>query len=280
MLVFVLNKENQPLMPCSPRKARLLLKHGKAKCISRTPFTIKLLYGSSGYKQAVVGGMDTGSKTIGVAAIANGAVVYQAEVAIRQDVSKKMQQRAMFRRTKRNRKLRYRQARWLNRTNSLRSGRLAPSLFSKVQSHLREKRQLEAILPISHWNVELAEFDIHKIINPQVSGADYQKGSQLGFYNIKQYVLDRDGYKCQSGRKVAHNKKLHVHHLIFKSKGGTDMPDNLITLCADCHNDLHQGLFELKAQRANYLVSESLTKSRPLKEPALSKENVHQATLH
>ncbi len=248
MLVFVINKHGEPLMPCSPRKARLLLSNGQAKVINRTPFTIKLLYGSSGFKQEVVAGMDTGSKVIGCAAISNGVVVYQSEVEVRQDVSKKMQQRAMYRRTRRSRKLRYRASRWLNRANSKRDNRLAPSLLSKVQSHLRERNFLQSILPISKWKVESASFDIHKISNPDV--VDYREGNQLGFYNAKQFVLHRDNHECQSNRKVLHSKKLHVHHIIFRSNGGTDTPDNLITLCENCHADLHGGLFELKVRKS------------------------------
>ncbi|MGO2324432.1 RRXRR domain-containing protein, partial [Vibrio casei] len=162
MLAYVLNKHGKPLMPCKAAKARKLLKNGMAKVIKRAPFTIKLLYGSSGHTQHVVAGMDTGSKYIGCAAIANGKVIYQSEVALRTDVSKKMQQRASMRK----------------------KGRLAPSLKSKLDSHLREKKQVEAILPISHWKVETASFDIHKITNPIVTGAGYQQG----YYNVKAYV--------------------------------------------------------------------------------------------
>ncbi len=250
MLVFVINKHSEPLMPCSPRKARVLLSNGLAKVVKRTPFTIKMLNGSSGYKQEVVAGMDTGSKTIGCAAISNGSVIYQSEIAIRQNVSKKMQQRAMFRRTRRERKCRYRPARWLNRANSRKDDRLAPSLKSKVESHLREKKFVETILPVSKWKVELASFDIHKITNPEVTGTDYQKGEQLGFYNVKEYVLHRDNHECQSGRKVKHDVKLHVHHIIFRSNGGTDTPSNLITLCESCHADLHKGLFQLNVRKS------------------------------
>lgn len=248
MLVFVINKHGEPLMPCSPRKARILLFKRQAKVIHRTPFTIKLLYGSSGYRQEVVAGMDTGSKVIGCAAIANGEVVYQSEVAIRQDVSKNMQQRAMYRRTRRSRKLRYRASRWLNRANSKRENRLAPSLLSKVQSHLRERDFVQSILPVSKWKVELASFDIHKISNPDV--VDYQKGKQLGYENVKQYVLNRDGYTCQSGRKIKHDDKLHVHHIVFRSQGGTNTPDNLVTLCEKCHKDLHAGKFAIKGKKS------------------------------
>jgi hypothetical protein len=254
MLAFVLNRHSQPLMPTSPAKARLLLKQGKAKVVRRDPFTIQLLFGSSGYKQEVVAGMDTGSKTVGSAAIANGRVIYQAEITLRNDVSGKMQQRAMYRRTRRGRKMRYRPARWRNRTSMRAKGWLAPSLRSKIESHLRERRLIESILPVSRWKVELASFDIHKITNPDVSGVGYQNGVQKGYYNVKAYVLDRDGYRCQSGRKCKHSAKLHVHHIVFRSNGGTDTPSNLRTLCSTCHDDLHAGVFTLKARRDRLAV--------------------------
>lgn len=248
MLVFVLNRHGKPLMSCKPSKAKKLLKTGKAKVVRRMPFTIKLLFGSSGYKQSVVAGIDSGSKVIGSAVIANGQVLYQAEIQTRQDVSKKMQQRAMYRKNRRGRKTRYRKARWQNRASMRKKGRIAPSIKSKLNSHLREKRQVEKILPVTEWRVETASFDIHKITNPNVSGVEYQNGSQKGFYNIKAYILHRDGYKCKSGRKVKHSKSLHVHHIKHKSNGGTNTKDNLITLCSDCHNALHHGEFEIKAK--------------------------------
>ncbi len=248
MEVYVLNKEGQPLMPTRPVIARLLLKEGKAKCIRRTPFTIKLLVDTTEYKQEVVAGMDTGSKTIGCAATANGKVVYQSEVQIRQDVSKKMEQRRIYRRIRRSRKTRYRKARWQNRASMRKEGRLAPSITSKVDSHLREKKFVESILPVFCWKVEIASFDIHKISNPDVKRWDYQKGNQKGFYNVKAYVLHRDGYQCQKCK--TRKGKLHVHHVVFRSNGGTDSPENLIVLCSDCHEKLHNGEFEIKGARS------------------------------
>jgi len=250
MLVYVLNHHGKPLMPCSPARARHLLKDGKAKVVRRDPFTIKLRFGSSGYTQDVVAGMDTGSKTIGSAAIANGKVVYQAEVTLRDDVSGTMKQRATYRRTRRGRKTRYRQPRWSNRASLHADGRLAPSIRSKVESHLRERDFVERILPVRRWKVELASFDIHKITNPDVEGAGYQEGAQKDFYNVKAYVLHRDGYKCQSGRQGKHSPKLHVHHKVFRAHGGSDEPSNLVTLCATCHDDLHAGTFDLKVKRS------------------------------
>lgn len=248
MEVYVLNKEGNPLMPCKPTIARLLLKGGKAKCVRRIPFTIKLLVDTTEYKQEVVAGMDMGSKTIGCAAIANGKVVYQSEIQIRQDISMKMEQRKMYRRSRRGRKTRYRKARWENRTSMRKEGRLAPSIKSKVDSHLREKMFVESILPMSHWKVETASFDIHKISNPDVKRWDYQKGNQKGFYNVKAYVLHRDGYQCQKCKTK--KGKMHVHHVVFRSNGGTDTPSNLITLCESCHARLHNGEFEIKGVKS------------------------------
>lgn len=249
-LVFVLNKNGQPLMPCKPQKARKLLAGGKAKIVKRVPFTIKLNYGSAGYKQPLIGGLDTGSKAVGCAVIGLGKVIYQSQVALRQDVSKKMQQRAMYRRTRRGRKCRYRKARWSNRASMRAKGRLAPSLRSKLDSHLREIRFVNSILPITEWKVETASFDIHKITNPDVKGVEYQNGAQKQYYNVKAFVLARDNYKCQSGQKCKHSQKLHVHHIVFRSRGGTDTPENLITLCEKCHKDLHDGKFVLKTKKS------------------------------
>jgi len=244
MEVYVLDKHGNPLMPCKPAIARLLLKDGNAKVKQKIPFTIKLLVDTTDYTQEVIAGMDTGSKTIGCAVIANGKVVYQSEVQVRQDVSSKMEQRKMYRRSRRGRKTRYRKPRWQNRS----SMRLAPSIKSKVDSHLREKKFVESVLPVIKWKVETASFDIHKISNPSVFGNQYQDGIQKGFHNVKAYVLHRDGHQCQKCKTK--KGKLHVHHIVFKSNGGTNAPSNLITLCELCHNKLHRGDFKIKGLRS------------------------------
>lgn len=245
--VYVLNKSGKPMMTCSPAKARKLLEAKKAKVVRTNIFTIKLLYGSAGYKQPIVGGCDTGSKVAAFAATANNVVIYCSEVKLRNDVHKKMEQRAMYRRNRRGRKVRHRQPRFDNRTRP--EGWLTPSLRSKVESHLREKRFMESILPISSWKVETAEFDIHKIKNIEVSGVGYQNGPQKDFYNTKQYVYWRDGYECQHCKGKSKDKRLHAHHIVFRSNGGTDAPDNLIALCETCHGKLHSGEFLIKPKK-------------------------------
>ncbi len=244
--VYVINKHGKSLMPCKPQKAKKLLKQGKAKVISRLPFTIKLIHGSSGYVQPVVAGMDTGSKIIGSVAVGNNEVLYSAEVQIRNDVTKNMTRRKMYRVNRRSRKTRYRQSRFDNRKASKREGRIAPSVKSKIDSHYREKKQIESILPVTKWIVETASFDIHKISNPTVQGVGYQNGPLKDFYNDKAYAMFRDGYKCQSGQNIKHSVKLNAHHVQFRSKQGSNTHWNLLTLCEICHQNYHKGLFTLK----------------------------------
>lgn len=272
-LVFVLSKQKRPLMPCRPSRARKLLDQGKAKVVRKNPFTIQLLFGSTGYLQELMAGMDTGSQTLGCAATTQGRVIYQAEVALRSDVSSKMQQRAMYRKTRRSRKTRYRPARFDNREKE---GKLAPSHQSKVQSHFREKKFVESILPVSKWKVELAQFDIHKISDPQVSkkqGWTYQNGNQKDFYNLRVYILSRDQYTCQQCKK-RNQIPLHVHHIVFKSEGGTDTPDNLITLCQPCHTQLHEGVLGGGDQ-----ISEKLKKKISSKTKHATEINIVQSRL-
>ena len=120
MLVHVLSKDGKPLMPCHPAKARILLKEGKAKPYKGKigHFTIQLLYGSSGYKQEIVVGIDTGAKRVPIAAVGNGRVYYAKEKILRTDVKKQLADRRSYRRTRRNRKTRYRKGRFLNRVKT------------------------------------------------------------------------------------------------------------------------------------------------------------------
>lgn len=244
-MVYVISKSGKPLMPCKPAKARKLLRDGKAKVKKRTPFTIKLLFDCEEEVQEVIAGMDTGSKTIGSACIGNGKVLYQSEIHLRSDIKSKMDRRRSYRRNRRGRKCRYRKPRWSNRASMKRKDRLSPTVLSKLNSHLKEKRFVESILPISSWKVETASFDIHKISNPEVQGKDYQNGDLKDYYNVKQFVLERNSYTCQHCKGKSKDKYLHVHHIVFRSNGGSDHQDNLITLCKTCHNELHDGKITL-----------------------------------
>lgn len=248
-MVYVINYNGRPLMPCSQAIARLLLKQGKAKCVKRTPFTIKLLYQTKNYTQDIVLGIDTGSSKIGSSAVnEKGDVLYLSEVEIRNDITSKMTQRSKYRRNRRNRKTRYRKARWLNRKNSIKCDRFSPTMISKINSHLKEIKFVQSILPITKIILETATFDPHALKNPKVLSNKwlYQKGINYGFANTRAYVLNRDNYTCKHCNGKTKCSKLEVHHIVFRRNGGSDEQDNLITLCKSCHDNLHDGYIVLK----------------------------------
>ena len=251
-MVYVIGINGKPLMPCKPVIARLLLKKGKAKCVRRTPFTIKLTYETThSYTQDLTLGIDTGSGKIGSSVVNdNGEVVYVSEIEVRNDITEKMTQRSKYRRNRRNRKTRYRKARWLNRKNSIKKGRFSPTMRSKIHNHLKEIKFVQLILPITKIILETATFDPHALKNPAVLKNKwlYQKGINYGYANTRAYVLTRDNYTCQHCKGKNKDKKLEVHHIIFKCNGGLDEESNLITLCKTCHDKLHENKIKLKKQ--------------------------------
>lgn len=157
--VYVLNMHGEPLMPFSPRKARLLLKEGKARVVKRTPFVIKLLYGSAGYKQPVVLGVDAGSRYVGLSACTESRELYKEELTPRNDVVELLSARRQYRCSRRNRKTRYRASRFDNRVHSKHKGWLAPSVEVKIQEHITAIKRVCGILPIVLVRVETAEWD-------------------------------------------------------------------------------------------------------------------------
>lgn len=248
-MVYVLNKNREPLMPCKPAVARLLLKDRKAKCIKRTPFTIQLLDETTNYTQDLTLGVDTGSSKIGSAVVnEKGEAVYLSEVEVRNDITKKMTRRAQYRRTRRTRKTRYRKPRFDNRGNSKRKGRFSPTVTSKIDSHLKEIRFVQSLFPITKVILETGSFDPHALKNPAVRKHKwmYQKGINYGYANTKAYVLTRDDYTCQNCKGSTKDCRLEVHHIVFRRNGGSDNEKNLITLCKTCHDALHRGEFTLK----------------------------------
>lgn len=231
-------------MPCKSQKTRKLLKQGKAKVIKTEPFTIQLLYGSSGYKQDIILGVDAGSKHIGLSASTEDKELYAADVELRNDIVDLLSTRKQNRRTRRNRKTRYRKPRFQNRIKSKNKGWLAPSTENKINTHFKVVGNIYKILPITKIIIETASFDIQKIQNPNIQGVEYQQGNQLGFWNTREYVLFRDGYTCQCCKGRSKDKILNVHHIESRKTGG-DAPNNLITLCKTCHKGYHDGSIKL-----------------------------------
>lgn len=234
-MVYVLNNNGQPIMPTENHaKVRILLKTGGAKVIKRCPFTIQLQYKSTNHTQEVSLGVDAGSKTVGVSATTDTKVLYEAEIALRNDILDLLSARRELRRSRRNRKTRYRKPRFDNRRRK--EGWLAPSVQNKVDTHLTVVRKVNEILPVSKIIVEAAAFDIQKIKNPSISGVEYQQGELLDFANLREYCFWRDNYTCQWCKGKSKNKILHMHHWNFWRGDHTDKPSSVITLCDTCND--------------------------------------------
>ena len=245
-MVYVLSKEGTPLMPTNRHgRVRHLLDAGEAKAVKRCPFTIQLLYQSTTYTQEITLGVDAGSKTIGLSASTEKKELYASETRLRMDITDLLSVRRQFRRTRRNRKTRYRKARFNNRVHAKHKGWLAPGIEAKIGTHFRAVRDVCRILPVTEIIVETASFDIQKIKalengEPVPEGTDYQEGDQLGFWNVREYVLWRDGYKCRCCNGKSKDQVLNVHHIESRKTGG-DAPNNLATLCGYCHKQYHKG---------------------------------------
>lgn len=275
MLVYVLKQNGQPFMPTERfGKVRRLLKEKKAKVVRREPFIIKLLYEpETDVVQECYCGVDTGSKHIGVAVVGNDRVLYQSQTELRDDIKRKIDSRRMYRRSRRNRKTRYRKSRFLNRRNSIKKDRLPPSVKHKVQAHIDEIEFCKKILPIVDLILEVSQFDTALMKNPsliseKVKHWGYQQGFNYSYSSRREAVLHRDNYTCQCRGK--RNCRLEVHHIKFKSQGGTDDEENLITLCEDCHKGVHTGTVVLnkkpkKSKNLKYATHMSIIRSWLLK---------------
>lgn len=230
MKVFVLSPERTPLMPTTPRRARLWLKAKRARVVLREPFTIQLCFQTRQYTQPVTVGVDTGSQTVGVAASTNGEVVYQAEVHLRTDISQKLLQRRTYRRNRRSRKTRYRPTRFANRRRK--SGWLPPSLRAAAEATVKAVRFVAMLLPVQRVKVEIASFDTQKMQHPEIAGVEYQQG-QLQGYLVREYVLSKWNRRC--AYCGVSDTPLQVEHITPRSRGGSNRVTNLTLACERCN---------------------------------------------
>ena len=225
---------------------RFLLKTGQAVVVRLCPFTIKLTYQSTEIVQPLTLGIDVGSRHIGLSVTSSTKEVYAAKCEIRDDISKYVRARKVFRQVRRNRKCRYRKRRFLNRKRKPKW--LTPTIKDKIQSHIRMVRFIIRLLPIMKIRYEIAKFDIIKILGfshglektENYIGDDYEQ--------IRAYVLYRDKYICQNCYGKSGDKILRVHHIIRRRDGGTNRPENLVTLCHTCHQNYHNARIKLRPE--------------------------------
>ena len=229
----VLDQQGKPLMPTTRLgKVYRLLKTQKAHIVSYEPFTIQLDYKPDTHViQPMTLGVDSGAIHSGYSVANEHREYYSAEVISRDDISKRLSDRRMYRQNRRSRKTRYRKPRFNNRKNK-KKGWLPPSLEQKVAVQVNEIDHLHHYFPIEKIIVEVAEFDIQKIKDPNISSIEYQQGTLQG-YNIRNYLLEKHGRKCFYCEKSV--SKFEVEHMLPKSRGGSNRIDNLTLSCHDCN---------------------------------------------
>jgi 5-methylcytosine-specific restriction endonuclease McrA len=234
MGVAVIDQNRRPLAPTSAVRARLLLKKGKAAVFRRAPFTLIL---KRIVEEVQVPDLrlklDPGSRKSGVAVVnqGSGQVVFAAELEHRGEAIKQaLDARRAIRRSRRARKTRYREARFLNRRRA--EGWLPPSLKSRISNIETWVNRLAPLYPIAGLSMELVKFDTQLREKPEISGIEYQQGELAG-YEVREYMLEKWGRKCAYCSKTA--LPLQVEHIIPRSRGGSDRVSNLTLACEGCN---------------------------------------------
>lgn len=269
MRVFVLDQNQQPLDPCHPARARELLKSGRAAVFRRYPFTIILkdqtVENSVTHPHRLK--IDPGSKTTGFAVVneITGRVVFAAELTHRgQQIRDSLLSRRALRRGRRSRNTRYRVKRFANRRRP--KGWLPPSLKSRVDNVMTWVQRVRKFCPITALSQELVAFDTQALVNPEISGTQYQQGELFG-YEIREYLLQKWGRNCVYCG--AGDIPIEVEHIQPKSKGGSDRVSNLTLACHDCNQKKgNQALQDFLSGQPN-LVKKLLSQAKaPLKDAA------------
>lgn len=242
--VFVLDKHHRPLMPCHPARARELLRKDKAVVHKLYPFTIRLKGKVGGATESLRLKIDPGSKVIGLAIVreSDGYIIWAANLHHKQFVTVNKDgkfvtvvgKRASLRRGRRNRKTRYRPARFSNRKRS--EGWLPPTIKAKADCVIGWVEKLMRLCPISAISVETVRFDTQKLQNPEISGVEYQYGTLFG-YEVREYLLAKYGHECQYCHGKSKDPVLEIDHIIPSSRGGSDRVSNLTLACHTCNQD-------------------------------------------
>ncbi len=224
-------------MPCRPARARMLLKKGRATIYKREPFTIMLLDRAGGETQAVQVKIDPGSKTSGIAMVADfkcgPRCIWASEVKHRgQQVHLALLKRSQQRQSRRSRKTRYRQPRFNNRR--CKPSWLPPSLQSPVDNILTWVKRLRRLAPVTHLAMELTKFDTQKMQNPEISGVEYQQGTLQG-YDVREYLLEKWDHHCAYCGITG--VPLEVEHIVPKDRGGGNRVSNLTIACGPCNRE-------------------------------------------
>src|SRR2546428_3502994 len=247
-MVFILDRHHKPLMPCSEKRARLLLTRQRAVVHKRFPFTIRLKDRKVQDRtvQPLRLKLDRGSKTTGFALLDEGRVIILGELVHKPGIKASLDRRRASRRSRRQRHTRYRQPAASQRGGKNRFGKplreavpqhrrdgwLPPSLEARVRQTINLVSKLMRLAPLSALSTEHVKFDTQLLENPDIAGIEYQQGTLFG-YEVKEYLLERDGRQCADCK--AQDVPLEVEHIVPKSRGGSNRVSNLTLACEDCN---------------------------------------------
>ena len=277
MLIYIIDASGKPLMP-TERKGHIkrLLNRGKARIVTKVPFTVQLKYETPGITQPLYGGTDPGRTNLGEAVIdENGTVIYKSHVETRsKDIPKLMSERKQHRQaSRRGERLRKKrraakcgttkvftegrtipgcekpvmmkdiintESRFANRKRS--ENWITPTTRQLLQTHLNMVRKICQVLPVTDWTLEINRFAFMKMDDGSIRGLDFQNGRLKGYSSSHEYIYAMQDGKCA----CCDNNIEHYHHLTPRSKGGSDTPENLIGLCSSCHKKIHTGDLKLE----------------------------------
>ncbi|MDD2727621.1 RNA-guided endonuclease IscB [Malikia sp.] len=277
--MYVLDRSGKPLMPCSEKRARLLLERGRARVHRLVPFVIRLVDRGLGdcALQPLRLKLDPGSKGTGLALMRDteqvdantgeiqrgAAVLNLSELVHRgQQISEALTARRAMRRRRRG-NLRYRAPRFLNRRKP--KGWLAPSLQHRVDTTLAWVKRLQRWTPVAALSSELVRFDTQALDNPDIEGAQYSQGTLAG-YEVREYLLEKWGRKC--AYCDATGVPLQVEHIHPKARGGTNRVSNLTLACAPCNQNKDALPVEVFVTDQARLARIQAQLKRPLKDAA------------
>jgi len=269
MAVYVLDKKGRPLMPCTEKRARLLLERGRARVHYCVPFVIRLVdrLQSESELQSLTVKIDPGSKVTGIALVRERekkvVVLSLIELVHRgaSSIKKSLGQRAGYRRRRRSANLRHRAPRFLNRTKP--KGWLAPSLQHRVNTTLSWVDRLQRWTPVAELAVERVKFDMQKMENPEIQDAEYQQGTLMGF-EVKEYLLARHQHTCSYCAGLSKDPILEVEHIVPRGLGGTHRIGNLTLVCKTCNGDkgMHEpGAWQTLCERSKTAINKARAKS-------------------
>lgn len=296
--IYILNNDGKPLMPTKrEHHINKLIKQHKAKVVSHVPFVVQLLYHSEGITQDLFGGNDPGRTNLGFAVVdGNGNVVYLAKVESRnKEIVRLMNKRRAHRRASRTGRRKVwkrlakkfgttmkailsrrlpgysnggtvcvkdiinKEARFLNRKRP--EGWLTPSARQLVQTHINMVKKIMKILPVSDWTEEVNRFAFMKMDDETVCGSDFQNGRMKGYRSVKDFVYARQEGKCPfCGGSIE-----QYHHIVPRSEYGSNLPENILGVCRDCHHKIHTGeqTVDIKGIRRKYGALSVLNQAMP-----------------